>query len=123
LSRIIEKLKAAQIRISLFVDPNLSQILAAFEVGADIVEIHTGKYCLLSGLEQKVEFKKIQEASIYAFELGLEVHAGHGLDFKNAGKIARIEQIAELNIGHFLISEAIFSGLAEAILKMKKLIN
>ncbi|MFT5703656.1 MAG: pyridoxine 5-phosphate synthase [Rickettsiales bacterium] len=123
LSRIIEKLKASQIRISLFVDPNLSQILAAFEVGADIVEIHTGKYCLLSGLEQKVEFKKIQEASIYAFELGLEVHAGHGLDFKNAGKIARIEQIAELNIGHFLISEAIFSGLAEAILKMKKLIN
>ena len=122
LADFISKLRAAKIQISLFVDPNLSQILAAFEVGADIVEIHTGKYCLLSGLEKKAEFKKIKEASIYADELGLEVHAGHGLDFKTAKEIIKIQQIVELNIGHFLIGEAIFVGLEKAIENMKKAI-
>jgi pyridoxine 5-phosphate synthase len=121
LSKIIEKLKAAKIRISLFVDPNLSQIFAAFKAGADIVEIHTGKYCLLGGFAQKEEFKKIKEVAIYANELGLEVHAGHGLDFNSAKQISKIPQIVELNIGHFLISEAVFVGLGEAIKKMKKL--
>lgn len=123
LMTIIKKLRAKKIRVSLFVDSDLSQILAAKKVGADIVEIHTGKYCHLSGKVQEVEFKKIAEAIEYADELGLECHAGHGLDFKTAAKIAQIPQIVELNIGHFLIGEAIFSGLDLAIKKMKKIIN
>jgi pyridoxine 5-phosphate synthase len=123
LGRIIEKLRAAGIRISLFVDPNLSQILAAQEVGADIIEIHTGKYCLLSGKEKSAEFKLLKEAAFYGEELGLEIHAGHGLDFKTATQIAKIPQIIELNIGHFLIGEAVFVGLDVAIKKMKTLIS
>ncbi|MFT6332313.1 MAG: pyridoxine 5-phosphate synthase [Lentimonas sp.] len=123
LSKIIEKLRAAQIRISLFVDPNLGQILAAKEVGADIIEIHTGKYCLLAGKEKSAEFKILKEAAFYANELDLEVHAGHGLDFKTAAAIAKIPQIVELNIGHFLIGEAVFVGLDVAIKKMKALID
>ncbi|MFT6076979.1 MAG: pyridoxine 5-phosphate synthase [Myxococcota bacterium] len=122
LSRVIEKLRAAGIRTSLFVDPNLSQILASKQVGADIIEIHTGKYCLLLGSKKSAEFKEIKEAAIYADELGLEVHAGHGLDFKTAAQIAKIPQIVELNIGHFLVGEAVFVGLEKAIEKMKKAI-
>ena len=123
LSEIIKKLKAKKIRISLFVDANLSQILAAKKVGADIIEIHTGKFCHLKGAEQKSEFKKIAEAAQYAEELDLECHAGHGLDFKTAKQIAKIPQIVELNIGHFLIGEAVFIGLESTIKKMKKTTN
>ncbi|MFT7099499.1 MAG: pyridoxine 5-phosphate synthase, partial [Rickettsiales bacterium] len=95
----------------------------SFEVGADIVEIHTGKYCLLAGKEKSAEFKMLCDAAVYASELDLEVHAGHGLDFKTAKQIAKIPQIVELNIGHFLIGEAVFTGLDGAVKKMKKLIN
>ncbi len=127
LTEIIKKLKAKKIRISLFIDADLSQILAAKKVGADIVEIHTGKYCDLDSKSKKaaktLEFKKISKAAIYAEEIGLECHAGHGLDFKTAEEIAKIPQIVELNIGHFLIAEAVFSGLDAAVKKMKKLID
>jgi pyridoxine 5-phosphate synthase len=123
LSEIIKKLKAKKIRISLFINADLSQILAAKKVGADIIEIHTGKFCHLKGEQQKVEFKKIKEAAEYAEELDIECHAGHGLDFKTAKQIAKIPQIVELNIGHFLIGEAIFSGLESAIKKMLKQIK
>jgi pyridoxine 5-phosphate synthase len=122
LSIFIEKLREAKIRISLFVDPNLSQILAAKEIGADIIEIHTGKYCLLSGKEKAAEFRILKEAAFYGEELGLEIHAGHGLNFKTAATISKIPQIKELNIGHFLIGEAIFYGLEEAVRKMKEII-
>jgi len=131
LTRIIKKLKSKEnshkIRISIFVDPNLSQILAAKNVGADIIEIHTGKFCNLKNQKQKssqkAEFTKITKAANYAKELGLECHAGHGLDFKTAKKISSIPQIIELNIGHFLIGESVFLGLEKAIKKMKKIIN
>lgn len=123
LIRIIKKLKAKKIRISLFVDANQSQILAASKVGADIVEIHTGKYCHLKGKIQKAEFKTIRDAIEYALELGLECHAGHGLDFKSAKEISKISGIVELNIGHFIIGESIFCGLESVIKKMKKQIN
>ena len=123
LAQFIEKLKAKKIRVSLFVDPNLSQILAASDVGADIIEIHTGKYCLLQGKEKSAELKIIKEAAFYGDELGLEIHAGHGLDFKTAKEIAKIPQIMELNIGHFLIGEAVFLGLEEVIKKIKKTIK
>ena len=123
LAKIIDKLKTKKIRISLFVDANLEQILEAKKVGADIVEIHTGKYCNLKGSEQKDELKRIKKAIQYADKLGLECHAGHGLDFKTAKQIAKIPQITELNIGHFLIGESVFIGLEKAIIKMKQIIG
>lgn len=123
LELLIIKLKRKKIRISLFVDPNLKQIAAAKKIGADIVELHTGSYCHANGKEQKQEFEKIKEAAKYAEKIGLECHAGHGLNFITAKKIAKIPQIIELNIGHFLIGEAIFSGLDSVIKKMKKAIN
>jgi pyridoxine 5-phosphate synthase len=123
LSKIIKKLKAKKIRISLFIDSDLNQILAAKKVGADIIEIHTGKYCHLTGDAKKAELGKIKKAAHYANELGLECHAGHGLDFKTAKEISKLPQIVELNIGHFLIGEAMFLGLEDAIKKMKKIIN
>lgn len=123
LSEIIKKLKAKKIRISLFIDSDLSQILAAKKVGADIIEIHTGRYCHLKGQEQQIEFKRIKAGAEYASELGIECHAGHGLDFKTAKAIARIPQIIELNIGHFLISEAVFVGLSQVVKKMKNIMG
>ena len=119
LEPIIIKLKKKKIRISLFIDPNLKQISAAKKIGADIVELHTGSYCQAVGKEKEQEFKKIKEAAKYAEEIGLECHAGHGLNFATAKKIAKIPQIVELNIGHFLIGEAIFNGLDVVIKKMK----
>ena len=126
LAKIINKIKEAsqqKIRISLFVDANLEQISAAKKIGANIIEIHTGKFCHLQGKAQKAEFEIISQAAKYADGLGLECHAGHGLDFKTAKKIAKIPQIIELNIGHFLIGESVFLGLEKAIKKMKKIIN
>ena len=122
LTEIIKKLKVKKIKISLFVDANFGQILAAKKVGADIIEIHTGKYCHLKGQNQKNEFKIIANAAKYAAELGLECHAGHGLNFQTARQIAKIPQIVELNVGHFLIGEALFIGIGEAIKKMKKIL-
>lgn len=123
LAEFIKKLHTKKIRVSLFIDANLSQVLAAAKVGADIVEIHTGKYCHQKGNAKKAEFKIIKEVIAYASELGLECHAGHGLDFKTAKEISKIPQIVELNIGHFLIGESIFIGLEAAIKKMKKQIK
>jgi pyridoxine 5-phosphate synthase len=123
LKLIIDQLKNKKIRISLFVDPNISQIEMAKKIGADIVELHTGNYCHFTGAAQKKEFAKIADAAAYAEKIGLECHAGHGLDFKTAAKIAKIPQIIELNIGHFLIGEAIFIGLERVVKKMKKAIS
>jgi len=123
LEPIIAKLKKKKIRISLFVDSDLKQISAAKKIGANIVELHTGSYCCAVGVSQKQEFEKIKKAAKYAEEIGLECHAGHGLNFETAKKIAKIPQIIELNIGHFLIGEAIFQGLDGVIKKMKKSIN
>lgn len=123
LSEIIKKLKAKKIRISLFVDASFEQIEMAKKIGADIIEIHTGTYCHAEGSAQKKEFEKISKCAKYADDIGLECHAGHGLNFITAKKIAKIPQIIELNIGHFLIGEAIFSGLDEVVRKMKKVIE
>ena len=123
LAQIITELKTKKIRISLFVDANLEQILAAKKIGANIVEIHTGKYCYLKGADQKAEFDIIAKAIEYADQLGLECHAGHGLNFETAKQIAKIPQIVELNIGHFLIGEAVFIGLEQAIIKMRQQIE
>jgi pyridoxine 5-phosphate synthase len=111
--------KLRKIRVSLFVDPNESQIRAARKIGADIIELHTGKFC---HKPTTTEFLKIKKCAELAQELGLECHAGHGLNYETAKIISKIPQIIELNIGHFIIGEAIFDGLAAVIKKMEKII-
>jgi len=123
LARIIKQLKESKILVSLFVDPDQDQIQKSKDIGADIIEIHTGTYCNNKGQAQENEFKKIADCAKFAHKIGLECHAGHGLDFKTAKQIAKISEIVELNIGHFLIGEAIFIGLKEAIIKMKEAIK
>lgn len=119
----IEKLKNAGIRVSLFVDAEEKQIVAASSVGADIVELHTGSYCHADGDARILELQKITTSAKIAVDAGLECHAGHGLCFETTPAIAAIENIVELNIGHFLIGEAIFTGLHDSISKMRKIIN
>ena len=119
LSRIIKKIRQHKIRISLFIDADFKQIDMAKKLQADIIELHTGEFCNLVGVAQNHEFAKIKKCVEYASSLGLECHAGHGLNYQTAKKIAKIPQIYELNIGHFIIGEAIFEGLDKIIKKMK----
>jgi len=119
LREMIKKIHAKKIRVSLFVDANEAQIKTAKKVGADIVELHTGEFCHKKGAAQKKEFLKIKKSAELSAKLGLECHAGHGLNYETAKMIAKIPQIIELNIGHFIIGEAIFDGLAAVIKKMK----
>lgn len=123
LAKMIKEIHAKKIRVSLFVDANAEQIKAAKKVGADIVELHTGEFCHKKGAAQKVEFNKIKSCAKLCEELELECHAGHGLNYQTAAMIAKIPQIIELNIGHFIIGEAIFDGLENVIKKMKKVIG
>jgi pyridoxine 5-phosphate synthase len=116
----VQQLKEAGIRVSLFIDPNLEQVAAAAETGASVVEFHTGTYCHLTGSKQEQELERIRRAVAVAFEKGLECHAGHGLTYDNVGPIAAITQIVELNIGHFLMGEALFQGLDGSIRMMRK---
>jgi len=123
----VRELIDAGIRVSLFVDPERRQIEAAKSTGAPVIEIHTGAYYEATAATDpariKAEHEKIQTIAAFADELGLEVHAGHGLTFHNVQPIAAIPQIVELNIGHFLVGEAIFMGLAEAVKEMKRLMQ
>jgi pyridoxine 5-phosphate synthase len=119
----ILKLKDAGIKVSLFIDPSEAQIAKSSELGADIVELHTGIYAEYEGEKQKIELQRLVDAAKLANEYKLECHAGHGLNYENVVQIARISEIKELNIGHFLIAEAIFIGLDEAIKKMKMLMS
>lgn len=109
----------AGIRVSLFIEPSREQVEAAHAVGAQVVELHTGRYCHLAGDDRAVEFERLQDAATRAFDLGLEVHAGHGLDYVTAAHMMAIEELRELNIGHFLIGEALFVGLTNAIHRMR----
>jgi len=124
LIKMIKKLKKSGSRISLFIEPKLKDISIAKEIKADCIEIHTGKICNLINKKKsyKNEFKKIKKAVLYASNLGLEVHAGHGLTFQSAKIISKIKYISEFNIGHFLIGESIFIGLKNSIKKFKKTI-
>lgn len=119
LGKRVEALAAAGIRVSLFIEPDPGQLRAAVALGAPVVELHTGRYCELAGREQEAELDRIRSAAELAAELGLECHAGHGLTYDNVGPVAAIETVAELNIGHFLVGEAIFVGLAEAVRRMR----
>jgi len=119
LAPVVASLKAAGIRVSLFIDPDIEQMKAAHELGASVVEIHTGSYCEAKGLLQDKELARVNDAAIAGSALGLEIHAGHGLSYASVGRIAAIPEIVELNIGHFLVGEAIFVGLEEAIRAMR----
>ncbi len=120
----VETLKSKGIWVSLFVDPNNSQIQMAKDVGADAVEIHTGRYAgARAAGSKKRELSKIREASKFSHSIGLETYAGHGLNYTNTLPIAQIPQIQELNIGHSIVSRAVFVGMYEAVRQMKQLIN
>lgn len=123
LETYIAPLAAAGIRVSLFIAPDEAQLLAAAEIGAPVVELHTGHYAELEGAAQETEWEKLKHAAAYGHGLGLEIHAGHGLTFDNVAPIAAIGQIMELNIGHFLMGEAVFTGLASAIHEMRYRMN
>ena len=121
LKSICDQLNDNGMRISLFIEPDLRQIETAVKLKAPVIELHTGTYSELEADDKENELRRIQRAVDYANELKIECHAGHGLNFENVGPIASIGKITELNIGHFLIGESIFMGLASAISKMKHL--
>jgi pyridoxine 5-phosphate synthase len=119
LKPLVHKLRDGNMRVSMFIEPDLAQIEAAARIGAQVVELHTGKYCHLAGAAQKAEVQRLRQAATAAWKLGLEVHAGHGLTYDNVGAIAAIPEVVELNIGHFLIGEAVFQGLGSGIRQMR----
>ena len=119
----VRRLTDAGIRVSLFIEPSEEQVAAAVRLGAPVVEFHTGRYAHLDGEERAAEVKRISDAAALAAKNGIEPHAGHGLTFDNVIPVAAIPQIAELNIGHFLIGEAIFTGLEESVTRMRALMD
>lgn len=123
LAPFAEKLGAAGIRVSLFIEPSEQQVEAALRLGAPVVEFHTGRYAHVDGEERASELKRIADAAALAVKNGIEPHAGHGLTFDNVIPVAAIPQIAELNIGHFLIGEAIFTGLDASVRRMRELMD
>lgn len=128
LSYFVRELKQGGIRVSLFIEPDRRALEAAKALGAPVVELHAGAYCAAhdlapGGPEVRRELERLVEGAAIAHELGLECHAGHGLSFETVGPVAAIRTIVELNIGHFLIGEAIFSGLDSAIRRMRSLMD
>ncbi|NVK18063.1 MAG: pyridoxine 5'-phosphate synthase [Methylocystaceae bacterium] len=119
----VEKLLDAGIRVSLFIEADPEQLDAVKALGAPVIELHTGAYCDETGPKRDAELARIVKAAAYADQLGLECHAGHGLTYDTVKPIAEIPSIRELNIGHFLIGEAVFCGLAEAMEKMRSLMD
>ena len=123
LQPFVRQMSDAGIRVSLFIEPDPAQLDAAVALGAPVVELHTGTYAELEGNSQDVEFARIEAAAAHAEAIALECHAGHGLTYDNVAPIAAIKNVVELNIGHFLIGEAIFSGLDGAIRRMRSLMD
>ena len=123
LAYYVEKLGAANIRVSLFIEPSERQVEAALQLKAPVVEFHTGSYAHAEGEARSTELKRIADCAALAVKNGIEPHAGHGLTFDNVVPVAAIPQLAELNIGHFLIGEAIFTGLEDAVRRMKGLME
>lgn len=123
IEKVIERLQEKEIKVSLFIDPELEQIKASKEIGADFIELHTGRYAHSKGKEQERELKDLVIAKDKAIELGLKVNAGHGLNYQNVSSVATISGIEELNIGHSIISQAVFVGLEKAVREMKEKIT
>ncbi|HVJ00258.1 MAG TPA: pyridoxine 5'-phosphate synthase [Sphingomonas sp.] len=119
LAPLVAELAGANIRVSLFIEPDPAQIEAALRLGVPVVELHTGRYAELDGAAQSEELRRLSDAAALAAKNGIEVHAGHGLTYDNVTPIAAIPQIRELNIGHFLVGEAIFVGLADSVRRMR----
>jgi pyridoxine 5-phosphate synthase len=114
-----ERLAAAGVRVALFIDPVAEQIDAAAECGAAVIELHTGEYAEASGARQVQELERLRLAARHGIARRLEVHAGHGLNYRNVGAVAAIAEITELNIGHAIIAQAVFEGLAAAVREMR----
>jgi pyridoxine 5-phosphate synthase len=123
LKPMVARLRDAGIRVSLFIEADPRQLEAAVSLGAPVVELHTGRYCELEGAAQKAELAKLQKGAALCARLGLECHMGHGLSYADVTPIAAIPEVRELNIGHFLVGEAIFVGLDAAIREMRRLMN
>jgi pyridoxine 5-phosphate synthase len=123
LAYYVEKLGGANIRVSLFIEPSEEQVAAAVRLGAPVVEFHTGRYAHLEGEERAAELKRIADCAALAVKNGIEPHAGHGLTFDNVAPVAAIPQLAELNIGHFLVGEAIFTGFEASVARMRELMD
>ncbi|HAT36699.1 MAG TPA: pyridoxine 5'-phosphate synthase [Rhodospirillaceae bacterium] len=123
LTDFVAPLGEAGIRVSLFIEPSPAQLDAAKELGAPVVELHTGRYCEEIGDRRVEELARIAEAARHAAEIGLECHAGHGLGFDTVMPVAAIESLVELNIGHFLVGEAIFIGFEAAVERMRDLMD
>lgn len=124
IGRAVEQLNGGEIPVSLFVDPDPKQIKAAGEIGATFVELHTGRYCDARSRDaQEREFNLIRQSAAEAGEIGLRVNAGHGLDYRNTPRMADLETIEELSIGHAIISRAVYVGLDQAVREMLALIG
>ncbi len=123
LAYFVDKLGSANIRVSLFIEPTEEQVAAAVRLGAPVIEFHTGRYAHVESEERSAELKRIADCAALAVKNGIEPHAGHGLTFDNVIPVAAIPQIAELNIGHFLVGEAIFTGLGPSVRRMRELMD
>ena len=119
LAPYVSQMADSGIRVSLFVEPDRTQLEAARSLGAPVVELHTGRYCELEGDLRRAELDRIRDAADFGVSIGLEVHAGHGLSYETVGPIAAIGAFKELNIGHFLVGEAIFIGFDQAVKEMR----
>ena len=124
LKAYIKPLLDAGIIVSLFIDPDLEQVKASYQTGAQFIELHTGQYAeAFSTPEEDKAFEELKTASKYSNELGLKVNAGHGLNYQNVKRILTIPQMVELNIGHSIVSRAVFTGLKQAVIDMKALLD
>ena len=123
LAYFVDRLRGAGIRVSLFIEPSEAQVDAAIRLGAPVVEFHTGRYAHAEREERAQELKRIADCAALAVKNGIEPHAGHGLTFDNVTPVAAIPQLAELNIGHFLVGEAIFTGLETSVGRMRALMD
>ena len=123
LAYYVDRLGSANIRVSLFIEPREEQVDAALRLGAPVVEFHAGRYAHVDGEERAAELRRIADCAALAAKNGIEPHAGHGLTFDNIQPVAAIPQLAELNIGHFLVGEAIFTGLEHSVRRMRDLMD
>lgn len=124
IEKLIRLLHDGSIPVSLFIDPNLNQVKAAHKIGADYIEIHTGRYANAKRLkEEQAELENITQAAKLAYKLGLGVNAGHGLNYRNVRRLAQIPEIVEFNIGHSIVARAVLVGLERAVREMKELVS
>ena len=120
IAEAVGRLSEAGIRVSLFIDPERAQLQAAHDVGAPVVELHTGAYADAEGLEQEAELERLREACVFGHGLGLQINAGHGLNLANVQRVAGLPHMTELNIGHAIVARALFVGMKEAVAEMRR---